>query len=317
MQLVNQLWQLEINNAQAASAGQHKQTPVYKVVAKHAAQALRAKLELLAAKKFMEAGGMAFDAKQYKRAISFSLQAEKIMDEVYAKNRNSSTPQEDKTPIPDEFRCRIYLLGGTHRAFFKEHVAANAKQKIVVEKAVKKELGRTKELLFRAIEPQCVIADNAHHSQQLHMALNYLSGIVSGEVNQSRVETVEEYARLLTSSFHLLSAQSGSTLQSAQQQSTAVVDPTAAVADATPFGTVLSIRNNAGSVWNSVGIKYHALRQYEEAAESFEQALRLFAVVPTSSSGDSGQYTVVSAAAMRKHLPSMELTTISCNSLYW
>jgi tetratricopeptide (TPR) repeat protein len=326
MQLVNQLWAMELN----AHSGPGRQMGLFKAVAKQASQAVKAGLELLGAKKFLEASSAASEAKQYKKAISLSVQAERVLLQVEATNRNASTNPEDVIPVPVELRCRIFLVAGTHRAFYSDFLKANAAKKIPVDKAVRKELLRAKELLFKAIEPECVragAANGAAGNGQLHIALNYLAGIVNGEVDQSRVESVEEYAGLLSTSYLMLhlqeqltsaeSASASSVVSSKEDESALVVTAsTPPPAATTPFGDLDTIRDNAARMWNTVGNWHQKARQADEAAESFEQALRLFTVLPAAEGGLMERHAVT-VAAMRRHLFSMELSNVSCNSLYW
>lgn len=235
LELLTKLWEQDLLGRQNN----------YHILEKHGNVALMGGIASMAVKKYQAASVAAFEAKDYNKAIALSVKAEKAipaaisdggLQEWHSRRATSvSSPLESRrdisyylrwdlqgrlgNPVAEsmalrELACYVDMLAGTIRLHLKSLAKQKGSPSFKPSKSVGRELLRTKALLFRAAQPECVIVDFNRRvivSNHAAMAMNHLSSMLVGSFkkhmeavnhNSSQMNTtiVEEYANFAETS---------------------------------------------------------------------------------------------------------------------
>jgi hypothetical protein len=210
LELVTKLMDLQLSN----SPRNHK------LIASHGDLYLQGSMTSMAIQKYQTAVTVAFEAGALKEAISYSVKAEKSLSAVLAENglqewqklrlRQAAIKSYDlhynagfsgyetaTQRLGRDHACFVDMLGGGVRAHISHQLDSKEKPKSKLGKTEKTQLARKKEILFRAIQPSCIIFDAANgrlQSTHAEKALNLLSNILVSEFNEkTRGKQQEDY----------------------------------------------------------------------------------------------------------------------------
>lgn len=215
LELLNKLMDLQLSQ----SPRNHK------VIARHGDLSVKGGMSSMAIQKYQAAVTLAFEAGAFKEAIGYSVKAENclagLVDDSatnlasWQAKRVALAKQEGsyelhynqglngiETPMQRLGRdhvCYVDMLGGGVRAHIDYQInnEKKGKKSAKLGKTEKFQLSRKKELLFRAIQPSCVVFDSVSgrlQSAHAEKALSLLSNVMVSDFNEkTKGKRPEEY----------------------------------------------------------------------------------------------------------------------------
>lgn len=230
-ELISKLWDSQLQSHASAPPEM-----ITKLLRKQGSIAEQAGLLATAIQKLNAATTTAFEGSLYELALRLSVRAEKLIPrllngahEISEKNKTRIVEPSSQSDSPDErimmkdLICHVYLLGGHIRSFLGKRINSSGNNdnllinsdkrqasigatQFLLDDKLKEELQRTKPLLFRSIEPDCIFLRDGTLNKYALVTMNTISSslhenfdlLSSSSSYKHYIEVVEDLAKYST-----------------------------------------------------------------------------------------------------------------------